>query len=212
MDRLLEQPGQFRAIRVSIRGAQLTPPPTSQVPALMEEWVAWVANDGQAYHTILRAAIAHHGFEAVHPFVDGNSRVGRLLLNLLLMRDGYPPALLLRDWRVGYIRALSAADTGNYTPLANLVGRAVERGLDLYLESCATVPEATYYRLSDLATMTEYSAAHLGWLARQGRLEAVKRAGRWYSTLAAVERYRAEVAGEVPVRGELDTTDEAYES
>ena len=206
MDRLLEEPGQFRTTDTSVPGTQLTPPPASQVLSLMEEWVAWVVNAGQSYHTVLRVAIAHHDFETIHPFVDGNGRVGRLLLNLLLMRDGYPPALLLRDWRVGYLRALSAANTGNYTPLVNLIGRAVEQGLDWYLEACAAMLVATYHRLSDLAAMTEYSVAHLGWLARQGRLDAVKRGGRWYSTLAAVERYRAEVAGEIIIDSELNST------
>ena len=50
--------------------------------------------------------------------------------NLLLMRDGYVPALLLRDWRVSYLQGLAAADRGHSTPLANLVGCAVEQGLD----------------------------------------------------------------------------------
>jgi hypothetical protein len=48
------------------------------------------------------------------------------LLNLMLMRSHYPPALLLRGWRIGYLQALAHADTGNYTPLANLIGRAVK--------------------------------------------------------------------------------------
>ena len=78
----------------------------------MRDWVDWVnGEEAQRYEPIMRAAIAHHGFEAVHPFEDGNGRCGRLLLNLMLMRDGYPPALLLRDWRDGYLIALDAANT-----------------------------------------------------------------------------------------------------
>jgi len=199
MERLSDEAGQWRTSPVAIRGAQMTPPPPGQVPVLMAEWVRWVDGPGQAYDPILRAAIAHHGFEAVHPFLDGNGRTGRLLLNLMLMRADYPPAVLLRDWRVGYIQALSRADTGSYNPLANLIGRAVERGLDLYLEACAAVPEAAYQRLADLAQTTGYSAEHLGWLIRQGRLPGVKRGGRWYSTPTAVAAYRAEVErGAVP--------------
>lgn len=161
----------------------------------MDEWIAWVAADGAgaAYEPIVRAVIAHHGFEAVHPFADGNGRVGRLLLNLLLMRAGYPPALLLRDWRVGYLQALSRADTGNYNPLVNLMGRAVEAGLDRYLAACRTGQLEEALPLAELAKRTEYSAAHLGWLVRQGRLAATKRGGRWYSTLGALAQYRAAV-------------------
>src|SRR5438128_1640507 len=86
--------------------------------------------------TATRASIAHHDFEALHPFTDGNGRVGRLLLNLMLMQDGYPPALVLREWRSRYIQALQQAHVGEYTPLVNLVGLAVEQALDLYLEAC----------------------------------------------------------------------------
>lgn len=198
MQKILDEAGRFRRTAVSIRGARLTPPVAAQVPGLIAEWAAWVAGDGARYEPIVCAAIAHHGFEAVHPFEDGNGRTGRLLLNLMLMRTGYPPALLLRDWRIGYIKALSSADSGNYQPLANLIGRAVEGGLDLYLAACVAEPDSEYVSLAELARISGYAAPHLGWLVRQGRLEAVKRGGRWYSTRAAVERYRRDVEqGEV---------------
>ena len=74
-----------------------------------------------------------------------------------------------------------------------VIGRAVEAGLDLYLAAIAAVPEADELPLATLAQLTEYSSAHLGWLIRQGRLAAVKRGGRWYSSLAAVARYQADV-------------------
>lgn len=202
MDKIAEDAGCFRVVPVYIRGARLTPPSVSRVESLMHEWVAWVHDEAASYDPIVAAVIAHHGFEAVHPFVDGNGRVGRLLLNLLLMRAGYPPALLLSDWRIGYLRALSAADSGNYTPLANLIGRAVDAGLDLYLAACAQTPDEDEYRLlAALARDSGYTAAHLGWLVRKGRLEAVKRGGRWYSTPAAVARYADEVKRGIAGRG-----------
>src|SRR2546430_12201899 len=150
MDKILEPKGLFRTAPVYIRGANMTPPLASQVESLMREWVVWIDGEGKDYEPVIRAAIAHHGFEAVHPFTDGNGRVGRLLLNLMLMREGYPPALLLRDWRIRYIQALDTANTGSYTPLANLIGQAVEEGLDLYLGACATLPEEDYQLLSVL--------------------------------------------------------------
>ncbi len=190
MDKILETKGSFRTRPVYIRGANMTPPAPSEVERLMGEWVAWVHGEGHSYEPVTRAAIAHHGFEAVHPFEDGNGRVGRLLLSLMLMREGYPPALLLHDWRVRYIHGLNQANTGSYGPLVNLVGQAVEAGLDLYLEACAATP--LYQSLRELAEASGYPLDYLSWLARQGRLEAVKRGGRWYSTLEAVERYRAQ--------------------
>jgi Fic family protein len=201
MEKILDVAGQFRKVPVYIRGANMTPPPAREVERLMREWVAWINGEGLDYEPVLRAAIAHHGFEAVHPFEDGNGRVGRLLLNLMLMQEGYPPALLLREWRVRYINALDGANTGSYTPLANLIGQAVEAGLDLYLEACAALPDDQYLPLSALARPPKYTSAHLGWLVRQGRLEAVKRRGRWYSTSEALDHYIAEVEAGGMARG-----------
>ncbi len=190
------------AVVIDRPAAPLTPPPAGRVEPLMREWVDWIRDESEGYNPIVAAVIAHHGFEAAHPFVDGNGRVGRLLLNLLLMRAGYPPALLLRDWRLGYLQALNTANSDNYTPLAILVGRAVDAGLDLYLDACAAMPEEGEYRpLAELARDDAYTAAHLGWLVRKGRLEAVKRGGRWYSTPEAIARYRVDVEQGVAGRG-----------
>ena len=192
MDKILESKGQFRTVPVYIRGSNMTPPPARDVERLMREWVAWIYGEGLDYDPVTRAAIAHHGFEAAHPHADGNGRVGRLLLNLMLMQEGYPPALLLNDWRTRYIHSLNAANTGNYGPLLNLIGQSVEAGLDLYLEACTASPE--YQPLRELTEVSGYPLEYLSWLARQGRIDAIKRGGRWYSTQGAIEQYKAEAA------------------
>ncbi len=193
MDKILDSNGYFRTVPVYIRGSNMTPPPASRVERLMREWLAWIEGEGKQYESVMRAVIAHHGFEAVHPFEDGNGRIGRLLLNLMLMCEGYPPALILRDARIRYIHALDEANTGNYNLLANVIGQAVEAGLDLYLEACASSPEIPYQSLSALAKLSGYSVDYLGWLVRKGRIDAVKRGRIWYSTEEAIERYKSEV-------------------
>jgi len=198
-DKILESKGQFRTVPVYIRGSNMTPPPARDVERLMHEWIAWIYGEGLEYDPLTRAAIAHHGFEAVHPHIDGNGRVGRLLLNLMLMQEGYPPALLLNDWRTRYIHSLNAANAGNYGTLINMIGQAVEAGFDLYLEACAATPE--YQLLAELDGTCGYKLAYLSWLARQGRLDAVKRNGRWYSTHKAIEQYKAEAEGGKQKRG-----------
>ncbi len=85
--------------------------------------------------------------------------------------------------------------------LANLIGRAVEGGLDLYIEACTEEPQDNYKPLAQLAGSSGYSADYLGWLFRQGRLEAVKRGGRLYSTEEAVERYKEGVKDEIAPKG-----------
>lgn len=81
----------------------------------------------QGHRPVVRATIAHHGFEVVHPFEDGNGRAGRLVLNLMLKRDGFPPALVLREWHLGSIHALDAANTGDYRGLNTVIGRRAKR-------------------------------------------------------------------------------------
>ena len=134
----------------------------------------------------------HHGFEALHPFTDGNGRVGRLLLNLMLMQDGYPPALILREWRTRYIMALQAAHRGEYSELVNLVGLAVEHSLDLYLEACET-STAHLIPLKDLAVVFGLDNNYLGQLARSGKIEATKRGAFWYASREAIQQYLREV-------------------
>jgi fido (protein-threonine AMPylation protein) len=196
--------GQFRTVPVYIRGSDLVTPHHSQIPELMQQWVAWVnetTTESTQHHPIVRAAIAHHGFVAVHPFEDGNGRCARLLLNLQLLRDGYAPAFLLRDWKGRYLAALGAADQGTYSPILNLIGQAVEAGLDFYLDACAARPDEHYQPLAILAKSTDHDPNYLGLLARQGKLEAMKRGGRWYSTLTALHTYQEQAQAGLQERG-----------
>jgi len=209
---LVDAPGQYRAGAVFISGSEYRPPHHSQVPQLMHDLVAWIAAEGPAYAPIVRAALTHEMFLAIHPFPDGNGRTARLLLNLQLMRDGYPIALLLASWRPRYIRALEQAHHGQYSQLVNLVGRAVEAGIDMFLEACAAVPEELQRPLRDIAQECDIDADYLGWLLRAGRIAGQKRRGRWFTSEAAVRRYQQEVvSGAVPVgrprRRLADTTD-----
>jgi Fic family protein len=189
MDKIDPRAGELRTVQVYIRGTSFTPPPARDVPLYVAQWVQWLTSDAALRcDAITRAAIAHHDFEAIHPFTDGNGRTGRLLLNLLLMQDGYPPALVLREWRPRYLQALQQAHAGDYTPLINLIGLAVEQALDLYLEACA---ESTVHLLPlpELALMFETTVDYLGLLARQGKFEAKKRGQHWYASQEAVQRY-----------------------
>jgi Fic family protein len=142
--------------------------------------------------------LAHHRLVAIHPFVDGNGRTARLVMNLLLMQAGYPPTVIERIHRRGYYRALAQADAGNPKPLLNFIGRAVERTLTLYLEACTPQTEPppeneTWIPLREAAQGTPYSQEYLSLLARSGRLEALKHGRNWYTTRQAVEAYRRSV-------------------
>ncbi len=84
-----EDKGVYRRIPVRILGAGHEPPEPYLVPELMERLVA--GQKSAKRHPIENAALFHLEFEGIHPFIDGNGRTGRLLLNLMLMQHGYPP-------------------------------------------------------------------------------------------------------------------------
>jgi Fic family protein len=189
MDKIDPQAGELRKVQVHIRGAPFTPPPARDVPLYLAQWIDWLtSDDALRYDPIIRAAIAHHDFEALHPFTDGNGRVGRLLLNLMLMQDGYPPALVLREWRPRYIQALQQAQAGEYASLVNIVGQAVEQSLDLYLEACVE-STAHLLPLNELAPLFGTTVDYLGQLARSGKFEAKKRGQYWYASKEAIQQY-----------------------
>ena len=193
-EKLLPSAGQYRDGPVSIRGSRHIPPPWQRIPELMDIWLAWQEREGLEYPPIVRAALAHEAFLNIHPFYDGNGRVARLLLNLQLMRDGYPTVLIQRSVRETYIRALEAAHFGDYQGLVTLVGLAVDAGLSLWLDACERAPEDYKLPAREVAAATGMDAAYLGWLLRNQRVEGTKVGGRWYTSEAAVRRYRDEVA------------------
>jgi len=193
--------GQYRTLPVQIVGTTHQPPEAWQVPGLMQDWGDWLNGTAQDLHPIVRAALAHHRLVAVHPFIDGNGRTARLVMNLLLMQDGYPPTIIMRANRAQYYRILAQADQGDETPLINFVGRAVERSLTLYLTACTpqtapAAPEDEWIPLREAATGTPYSQEYLSLLARKGRLEAIKQGRIWATTRRAVDAYRRSVSGD----------------
>jgi Fic family protein len=123
-------PGAYRPAGVVIAGSDLKPPEPLAVPGLMQELVAWL-NRPKNLDTFAFAVVAHHKMTAIHPFMDGNGRVARLLLNLILVRSGYPIVNIKREDRPRYYEALTFADVGLYSALISL---ALDRSLEVFSE------------------------------------------------------------------------------
>lgn len=104
----------------------MQPPSWPEVPALTSDWVTHACDLRNAEEPLPEAvAFLHAEFERIHPFLDGNGRAGRLLLNLLLIRLGYPPAVIRKGERARYLRHLRRADEGDPGRLAEFLARAI---------------------------------------------------------------------------------------
>ena len=126
-----ENAGRYRGQRVFISGSQYMPPAPEKVPAQMAEFVAWMAEEGEQLHPVAFAAQAHKRFVFIHPFIDGNGRVARLLMNLVLLRHGYTLAVIPPVLRGEYIALLEKAHTDDAPFEKFIAERVLETQKDL---------------------------------------------------------------------------------
>ncbi len=131
-----ENAGIYRNQDVIISGATHTPPSYFALDDEMDELIDWyVSKDAKAMHPIERAAKLHGKFVRIHPFIDGNGRTARLLLNFELMKEGYPLIVIKNDERVDYYKALDMAHTtDDYKSFIEIVEKEVIESLELYLK------------------------------------------------------------------------------
>jgi Fic family protein len=183
--------GRYRTMAVRIVGANFIPPNYLKVPDYMADLLAWLHENPLDLHPLLLATAFHHRFVFIHPFADGNGRTVRLLFNLFLIAKGYPPAIILKQDRLKYYRALHQADSGNLTPLAMLMLQAAERTLDIYLGTFEGNMD-DYMPIANLVQEPEipYGEEYVGLLARQGKIDAYKEGKIWYTSKKAIDDYR----------------------
>lgn len=133
----------------------------------------------------------HARFERVHPFLDGNGRTGRLVLNLLLVRLGYPPVIIYKKQRSRYLRALRRSDAGDCGELGELIARAILDNLYKFVVPAVAGP-ARLVPLVALPTPGVTSGA-LRAAAVRGALQAAKGpGGQWRSSRKWVDEYVAD--------------------
>lgn len=135
---LMDKPqdrGRYRRIPVTILGAAHKPVQPYLVPVLMEQLINEYNQEMKDKHIIEKVALFHLKFEAIHPFIDGNGRTGRLLLNLELMKEGYPPINIKFKDRRKYYDCFSDyhLKNGNPNMLINMVTKYVEEELEKYI-------------------------------------------------------------------------------
>ncbi|MFD4432021.1 Fic family protein [Nocardia sp. NPDC058497] len=196
-----EGPGGFREHDIHPIAQGTKPPPWVEVPGRVRSWVDAVNAFGAALCIIgpgsvaaqdipVRLAEIHCEFERIHPFLDGNGRTGRLVLNLVLVRLGFPPAIIFKRDRAKYLQALQRADRGDYGLLAELIARSVIDNLHRFVVPGIAGPR----RLVPLQSLADDDVSYnaLRQAALRGRLDAHQGSdGMWRSTKAAVEAYLA---------------------
>ncbi|MDR2814196.1 MAG: Fic family protein [Prevotellaceae bacterium] len=133
-----EQAGQYRAVPVMIVGSRHVPPQPYLILPQMENFIIhYRALEANGEHPILVAAYLHEELVKIHPFIDGNGRTSRLLMNLYLLSKGYTIATLKgdNDAKRAYYTALEQSHIdNNYEPFYRLVANAVKQSLERYLE------------------------------------------------------------------------------
>lgn len=191
-----EKAGSFRQHDITPFPGGMRPPSFVDVQPQMTSFVAQanrvcqgLASDTKSRETIpIELARLHCRFENIHPFLDGNGRTGRLVLNLLLVRLGYPPAVILNSRRKAYLRALDQADKGNFLPLAEAIARGVIDNINRFIAPGLAGDES----LRPLSSFVnkDRSFPALRQAAARGRLEAsIGPDGIWFATAEAVESY-----------------------
>lgn len=133
----------FFSIQVYV--GRFEPPSADDVPSEMHELMAWLRAETtlRSVHPVELAALMHYKLVAIHPFVDGNGRTARLLMNLILMQAGFPPVVIRFTDRQAYYETLKAANDGDLRPFIRFIARCTDRTLDEYLvrlTSCRTAP------------------------------------------------------------------------
>ncbi len=125
--------GHYRNIEVFIKGVDVEFPSPQKVPRLMKDFIHWLEGE-QSKHPVKVAADAHFKLVSIHPFIDGNGRTARLLMNLILIINGYPMAVVRNEERTHYLQAVNTGQArGDLTAFYKMMVEAVERSLDAFL-------------------------------------------------------------------------------
>ncbi|MBU0683470.1 MAG: Fic family protein [Candidatus Omnitrophica bacterium] len=122
-------PGKYRTGYVNLTNTEVQLPSAQMVPIRMKTLLTNINNYGS--NPIKKIASDHYEFETIHPFFDGNGRIGRLITNTQLLSKGFPPALIRVEDQYTYYLALSKGDLGNFRMMAQMLSEGILKGYQL---------------------------------------------------------------------------------
>lgn len=191
------QAGKFRTVPVFISGSHYPLPLPEQIPVLMDKFLMWYQQNETELHPLELAALVHQKFVFIHPFVDGNGRVARLLMNLILLRFGYPITIIPPILRLEYIAALEKAHRSTDDFIQFIIARETETLRELLRLLGHSLEETGVTTLSEGADqILQLLQVHPGWRV-PNLAEALQK------SRPTVERHLRELrnAGRVEFRG-----------
>ncbi len=201
MNGVISTAGSYRQSQINIQGANFIPPTFYDIKDQMKDLVSFINNNPDELRPIELASYVHHAISWIHPFDDGNGRIARLLLNFILLQNGYRFVVIRKVDRKKYLDCLSKADLGNPESFVNFIARCEEQTLDIYLLALESNTNKNNDKKSDsssktklmtlgqLAKHTPYSSEYLSLLARKGVLDAIKEGKTWKTTRKVINEY-----------------------
>ena len=188
--------GRYRDLPVRIAGSTVVLPNHRKVPQLMEEFAAWLQEKPTSAHPVELAAEAHYRLVTIHPFVDGNGRTARLLMNMMLVMSGYPTAIIRKRDRLAYIDSLEKAQLGGpKDAYLRLVAASVDRSLDIWIKAAAgetpdQVEDDRLLKIGELARRSAVNNSTIRHWTKEGLLNIAETTESGYQLYGAemVER------------------------
>ena len=177
-----EDAGLYRRVPVSISGSAVVLPNPKKVQDLMDEFFLWLKKETKL-HAVELAAEAHYRFVTIHPFIDGNGRTGRLLMNMILMMKGFPPAIIRKNDRLAYIKSLEKPQLVNgegdsKNDYFKLIAAAVDRSLNIYLKAIEGKTEEPenekLLKIGELAKATNQTVPTIRHWTKEGLLQVAE--------------------------------------
>ena len=179
--------GVYRTFPVRISGSLVVLPNHVKVPRLVSEFVATLNTQSSKIHPVELATWAHYELVTIHPFADGNGRTARLLMNLILMQNGYPPAIISKRQRERYIRTLEQAQLGgSRTDIDKLIAGTVDKSLNIFLKAAEgeDAPQVAnrdnLLKIGQLAKLSSQSVSTLRHWTDKGLLEVADQTDKGY--------------------------------
>jgi Fic family protein len=177
-----EDAGFYRRVPVRISGSAVVLPSPKKVQDLMDEFFSWLKK-GTKLHAVELAAEAHYRFVTIHPFIDGNGRTARLLMNMILMMKGFPPAIIRKNDCLAYIKSLEKpqlikGEGDSKNDFFKLIAAAVDRSLNIYLkaiEGKESEPESEkLLKIGELAKATNQTVPTIRHWTKEGLLQVAE--------------------------------------